>query len=394
MSTSVPVDAPWTAPKAAEWDGQTLETVDQGATASTERFRRLVPAVTRPVFGAEPRELSAAVRALLHRGLRATRPTPAPSSATSTPRTAPRCTASRAARRGSLTLVAAQLGRRVVLSAPVRRIAQTADGVRGRARRPDGRAPSGRSSRSRRRSPAGSTTRPPLPAARDQLTQRLGQGTLTKVTAVYDTPFWRAQGLTGHGGRAPTAWSTRRSTTRPRAARPACSSASSAATAPAPTSASTPPPAAPRCSTQLATLFGPAGARARAPSTTPAGRTSAGRAAARWRSPARARCSPTATGRGPHQGRIHFAGTETSTFWNGYMDGAVALRRARRRRGAAEPEAPTRRRGTRSGARSGRREGGVRLGRVRAHPRDVRDLAAGVAALRGGLRPNPSGPSG
>ncbi len=23
------------------------------------------------------------------------------------------------------------------------------------------------------------------------------------------------------------------------------------------------------------------------------------------------------------QGRIHFAGTETSTFWNGYMDGAV-----------------------------------------------------------------------
>ena len=38
---------------------------------------------------------------------------------------------------------------------------------------------------------------PALPAARDQLTQRLGQGTLTKVTAVDPTPFWRAQGLTG-----------------------------------------------------------------------------------------------------------------------------------------------------------------------------------------------------
>ena len=38
---------------------------------------------------------------------------------------------------------------------------------------------------------------PALPAARDQLTQRLGQGTLTKVTAVYDTPFWRAKGLRG-----------------------------------------------------------------------------------------------------------------------------------------------------------------------------------------------------
>ena len=32
---------------------------------------------------------------------------------------------------------------------------------------------------------------------RDQLTQRYGQGTLTKVAAVYDEPFWRAKGLTG-----------------------------------------------------------------------------------------------------------------------------------------------------------------------------------------------------
>src|SRR3954451_14750949 len=57
LSTEVPVDAPWTAGKAAEYDSQTLETWLNGHTA-TERFRRLVPAVTRPVFGAEPRELS------------------------------------------------------------------------------------------------------------------------------------------------------------------------------------------------------------------------------------------------------------------------------------------------------------------------------------------------
>ena len=25
----------------------------------------------------------------------------------------------------------------------------------------------------------------------------------------------------------------------------------------------------------------------------------------------------------PASGRVHFAGTETSTYWNGYMDGAV-----------------------------------------------------------------------
>jgi monoamine oxidase len=38
---------------------------------------------------------------------------------------------------------------------------------------------------------------PILPFERDQLTQRFGQGTLTKVAAVYDRPFWRDQGLTG-----------------------------------------------------------------------------------------------------------------------------------------------------------------------------------------------------
>jgi len=39
--------------------------------------------------------------------------------------------------------------------------------------------------------------RPDLPADRDQLTQRLPQGNLTKVTAVYDRPFWRDAGLNG-----------------------------------------------------------------------------------------------------------------------------------------------------------------------------------------------------
>ncbi|HMC68898.1 MAG TPA: FAD-dependent oxidoreductase, partial [Mycobacteriales bacterium] len=38
MSTTVPVDAPWTAPSAADWDGQTLETwIKQNS--QTDRFR-------------------------------------------------------------------------------------------------------------------------------------------------------------------------------------------------------------------------------------------------------------------------------------------------------------------------------------------------------------------
>lgn len=38
---------------------------------------------------------------------------------------------------------------------------------------------------------------PPLPGARDQLLQRLPQGTVTKINLVYDEPWWRAEGLKG-----------------------------------------------------------------------------------------------------------------------------------------------------------------------------------------------------
>ncbi len=38
---------------------------------------------------------------------------------------------------------------------------------------------------------------PPLPGYRDQLVQRTPMGTVVKTMAVYDEPFWRADGLTG-----------------------------------------------------------------------------------------------------------------------------------------------------------------------------------------------------
>src|SRR5579884_3706340 len=57
MSTHVPVDAPWSAASASSWDGQTLQSwIDSNSV--TPRFKALVPAATRPIFGAEPRELS------------------------------------------------------------------------------------------------------------------------------------------------------------------------------------------------------------------------------------------------------------------------------------------------------------------------------------------------
>jgi monoamine oxidase len=57
MSTQVPVDSPWSASSAATWDGQTLQSwIDSNSV--TPRFKAVVPAATRPIFGAEPRELS------------------------------------------------------------------------------------------------------------------------------------------------------------------------------------------------------------------------------------------------------------------------------------------------------------------------------------------------
>ena len=40
---------------------------------------------------------------------------------------------------------------------------------------------------------------PPLPSWRDQLTQRMPAGSVIKCHAVYDEPFWRADGLSGQG---------------------------------------------------------------------------------------------------------------------------------------------------------------------------------------------------
>src|ERR1700748_143238 len=57
MAKTVSVDAPWKAPNAARWDGITLESFLDSHTP-TKRFTDLVAASTRPIFGAEPRELS------------------------------------------------------------------------------------------------------------------------------------------------------------------------------------------------------------------------------------------------------------------------------------------------------------------------------------------------
>ena len=60
LSTEVPVDAPWQASRAGQWDAETLESWAAHA-LELQQERELPPprlVATRPIFGAEPREIS------------------------------------------------------------------------------------------------------------------------------------------------------------------------------------------------------------------------------------------------------------------------------------------------------------------------------------------------
>jgi monoamine oxidase len=194
MSTGVPVDSPWTASNASSYDGQTLQNwIDTHSV--TPRFKELVAAATRPIFGAEPRELSL-LFVLFYI---------AASGDEHNAGTFERNFDTRSGAQqsrfdgGSQTIalrISGDLGRQVVLGAPVHRITQERGGVS---------VVSGKLTAKAKQvivaippTLAGRITyEPGLPLERDQLTQRYAQGTLTKVAAVYDTPFWRDQGLTG-----------------------------------------------------------------------------------------------------------------------------------------------------------------------------------------------------
>ena len=319
LSTKVPVDAPWTAPNATALDGQTLQSYLDDQSASP-RLQQVTAAALRAIFAAEARELSM-LFALFYT---------AASGDKDHPGTFQRNFNTRAGAQASrliggsqivpLTL-AAQLGARVVLSSPVRSITQ----ARGQVT-----VVSDRLTVSARRAvvaiPPTLAGRihydPILPPGRDGLTQRYGPGTLIKVAAVYDRPFWRTHGLTGQavatgfpisisyddsppGGRPGVLFgfvggdNARRYRTLPAAERRRA------------------------VLSQLDLFFG---AEARRPSHI---------VETDWSAQPWTRGCPVgipAVGSfvayGPHLrepvGHIHWAGTETATYWNGYMDGAVS----------------------------------------------------------------------
>ena len=184
----VPADAPWNAPKAADLDSQTLASWVRKA-ARTKKARSLLEIATGTVMGTGTAELSALWMLCYV------------SSAGSFDALIDVEGGAQQDRfvGGSQLLsqrLAAELGDDVVLSAPVRRIAQDgggvgveADGVRSRAQRVVVAVPPPLAARI--------AFAPSLGGRRDQLTQRMAHGALTKCAAVYPEPFWRERGLTG-----------------------------------------------------------------------------------------------------------------------------------------------------------------------------------------------------
>src|SRR5262249_37579912 len=92
--------------------------------------------------------------------------------------------------------MAKALGDRVVLNAPVHTVTQDEGGVRVAA---DGAAVSAERAIIALPPTLAGRLRyhPALPGLRDQFTQRVPMGTVIKVQCLYETPFWRAEGLTG-----------------------------------------------------------------------------------------------------------------------------------------------------------------------------------------------------
>jgi monoamine oxidase len=194
MARRVPLEAPWSSPKARLWDGQTFATWIRHNTA-TAAARSLLELTTEAVWAAEPADLS-----LLH-VLFYTRSGGGFNSLIGTNGGAQQDRFEGGSQRIA-TLLAEELGaERVRLGSPVRRVEHGPEGVVVHAAGGSGGSVCLRARRAIIAIPPTLAGRidydPPLPARRDQLTQRMPQGSVIKTMAIYETPFWREEGLSG-----------------------------------------------------------------------------------------------------------------------------------------------------------------------------------------------------
>ena len=188
MASTVPLEEPWQATKAAAWDAQTLDTW-LVANAKTETglgyWRTLVPAL----FSAEASEMS-----LLH-FLFYCRSGGTIDQLVATHGGAQESRLEGGSQQLALRL-ADRLGGTVQLNSPVRAIRQDSRGVE--VTHDGGVVEAARAIVALPPTLAGRIHySPALPPLRDQLTQQVPMGYVTKVQIAYPEPFWRAEGLSG-----------------------------------------------------------------------------------------------------------------------------------------------------------------------------------------------------
>jgi monoamine oxidase len=312
------VSAPWKAEQAKAWDRMTLNDWMRTEIPS-ERGQAIFVSACQAIWGADPSELSL-LYALQYTAAAGNARTPGSFLRLIT-------TAGGAQERrfvGGSQLVsqklADRLGKRVVLRAPVRVVAQNGDGVRVVA---DGTTVEAR--HVILAVPPALASRlaysPALPRGKAALLKALVPGSLTKAEAVYDRPFWRDAGLSGQGvadvGPANTIFDNSPPDGSPGVLFGFIGGSSHPAWARL--------PADQRRAQVLENLAVFVGDQARLP---------VDYIEQDWTKETWTRGCPVAhvgpgvlTKYGPWLrravGKVHFAGTETSDYWLGYMDGAV-----------------------------------------------------------------------
>jgi monoamine oxidase len=188
LAREVSAEAPWEASRAAEWDGQTMRTWLNG-NVRTRAARSLFEIACSIAWGAPPEQLSVLHVLFYISGAGSLE------KILDTEGGAQQDRFVGGSQRVALWL-ADQLGDRVRLSAPVREIDQSdtavriaADGCEVHAEHVIVAVPPNLAGRI--------AYEPGLPPNRDLLTQQMPQGMTTKCQAVYESPFWREDGLSG-----------------------------------------------------------------------------------------------------------------------------------------------------------------------------------------------------
>ncbi len=196
-ASEIDVDAPWTHPRAREWDSITLGDYLRRSTLNPEGIGNLIKCWTQPGFGADPDQLSLlfVIHYVACSGNETTKGTFERNSDTAGGAQERRFVG------GSQLIplrLASELGSRVALNAPVSRIDQSS--ARAVVRTSRGAVTCQRVIVAVPPELARSITwGPDLPSRHRALLEHMNMGDLMKCDAVYDEPFWRADGLNGFG---------------------------------------------------------------------------------------------------------------------------------------------------------------------------------------------------